>query len=61
MDEVKIKVVCAKLRERFINSTLDVFWGMVVVPELGGDPNVLAGHSAGFDDFSNLGFILFLK
>lgn len=34
---------------------------MVVIPELRGDPDILAGDAAGFDDFSNLGFVLFLK
>lgn len=58
MNEVEVEVFGAELAQRFVKSRLDIFGSMEVVPELGGEPDLVAGDSTVLDSLANFFLVL---
>jgi len=56
--EVEVKVVCPELLERVLEGHLDVLRVMVVLEELGGEPELLAGNTGSADTLADLALVL---
>ena len=58
MDEVEVEVLCAELPKGFVKGRLDVLWCMERIPELGSEPDLVAGDTTVLDSLADLFLVL---